>query len=90
MSIRSHAHTLGGAVAERRRLHLSCAELARRCQMSESDLRRIEHDRFAPSPAEAQQLALELRIDPDTFCRCAMLELFLHQAYLVEHAARAA
>ena len=58
--------------------------------MTENDLRRIEHGRFAPSPSEAYQLAIELRIDAETFCRCAILELLLHQEYLREHVARAA
>jgi transcriptional regulator with XRE-family HTH domain len=83
MNTCSHAQTLGAALsARRRRLHLTCAELARRCEMSEFDLRRIEHGRFAPSPSQAYQMAIELKIDPDTFCRLALQELLLRPAYL--------
>lgn len=86
-----HSQTLGAAVAVRRhQLHLSCAELARRCAMSEFDLRRVEHGRFAPSPSQAYQMAIALEIDSDAFCRSVTMELFLHPAYLAEHVARAA
>jgi hypothetical protein len=35
-------------------------------------------------------MAIELKIDPDTFCRLALQELLLRPAYLAEHAGRAA
>lgn len=91
MNTCSHSQTLGAALAARRHLlHLSRPELARRCDLTPSDLRRIEHGRFAPSPSQAYQMALELEIDADTFCRQMLAELFVHPEYLVEHVGRAA
>lgn len=91
MNTHSHAQSFGAALADRRRhLHLTCDELARRCAMSEFDLRRVEHGRFAPSPSQAYQIAIELGLDADAFCRSATMELLLHPVYLAEHMARAA
>ena len=90
MSTSSHAPILGAAIADRRRhLHLSPTELAHRCHMEVADLRRIEQGRFAPSPSQAYQLAQELRLDSEPFCRAAILHLLVHPEYLAEHVARA-
>ena len=92
----SHEHpfsrsVLGAALAVRRlQLHLSRAELARRCNLRVADLRRIEDGRFVPSPAEAYQMTDQLDIDPEPLCRWSIWQLFVHPEYLVEHAGRAA
>ncbi|MGH3426449.1 MAG: helix-turn-helix domain-containing protein [Mycobacteriales bacterium] len=92
MNTHSHAPSLGAALAGRRlQLHLSRTELARRCDLPVADLRRIEHGRFVPSPAEAYRMADELEIDPQPLCRWAIRQLFIvHPEYLAEHAGRAA
>jgi len=92
MNTYSNAQTCGAALAARRHhLQLSRLELARRCDLSPADLRRIEQGRFAPSPSEAHQLATELHLDPDTLCRWSIRQLLIvHPEYLAEHAARAA
>ena len=84
------ASSVGPALAARRRqLHLSRAELAARCDISVDDLRRIERGQFAPSPAQAFQLAFELHIDVEPFCRWTLEQLFImHPEYLAEHVAR--